>query len=435
MTFVLERLEARGFPAYVVGGCIRDSLMGIPPRDWDVASAALPEEVASIFADRRVIETGKRHGTLTVFFSKGPVEVTTFRCDGEYLDGRRPETVRFINSLENDLARRDFTMNAIAFRRKDGIVDSFGGCRDIAAKVLRSVGEPDIRLAEDALRIMRALRFSATLGFDIDESLAASLHANGRLLTRIAPERITIELLRMLGGAHVLPVLLAYPDVLAVVVPEIAATVGHDQKNRYHRYDVWEHTAHAVAAARPDPLVRLALLMHDLGKPDSFSTDAEGRGHFYGHDRRGAEIARRRLTKLRLSKKTVDCVACLVREHQKPLAPEGVLKWLNYLGEERLRLLIDMKRGDIAAHADDVVEGGLANLDRCEERLDELIAQQACFSLRDLAVDGNDIKELGLPKGRRVGEMLDALLAAVLEGEVANERAELLARARRLLGL
>jgi tRNA nucleotidyltransferase (CCA-adding enzyme) len=420
-------LENEGFPAYVVGGCVRDTLMGIAPHDWDVACAALPAQVAKLFSDARIVETGLRHGTLTIIFPEGSVEVTTFRSDGEYLDGRHPERVRFVATIEEDLARRDFTMNALAFNERAGFIDPFKGRQDIADRVVRAVGDPDQRLQEDALRIMRALRFAAVLGFAIDEGLARSIHENRLLLTRIASERIANELLKMLVGSYILAVLLAYPDVFAVFLPEITATVGHDQKSLYHRYDIWEHTARAVAAAKPDPLIRLALLMHDLGKPDSFFVGADGRGHFYGHDERGEEIARVRLKALRFSNEMLDQVATAVRDHQKPLAPDTMLRWLNRLGERRLRMLIEVKRGDLAAHADNVVAPGLARLALCEDRLNELIEEQACFRRRDLAINGNDLKAQGFKEGKEIGRILALLLDAVIEGSVENTPDALLA--------
>jgi tRNA nucleotidyltransferase (CCA-adding enzyme) len=430
----LRCLEDKGFAAYVVGGCVRDALMGKPPHDWDIATSALPAEVAGAFegatGGARVLPTGIRHGTLTILLPEGHVEVTSFRSDGDYLDARHPEDVRFVLSVEDDLSRRDFTMNALAFNPRVGLIDPFGGRDDIEARLIRAVGEADERLREDALRIMRALRFSATLGFAIEGRLAAALHRNRALLSRLAPERVAGELLRMLVGGDVLSVLLGYPDVLAAVVPEIEAAIGHEQRTPYHKYDVWEHTARAVAAAKPDPLVRLALLLHDLGKPASFTVDADGRGHFRGHDVRGELLARRRLRALRLDNDTQKRVAQLVGHHQKALRPQDMLRWLNRLGERQLRLLIEVKRGDIAAHADDVARLGGERMDACESRLDELLSERACFSLRDLAVNGDDLKTIGLEEGRALGEVLAALLDAVIDGDLENERDQLLAAAR-----
>ncbi|MDR2586859.1 MAG: HD domain-containing protein [Coriobacteriales bacterium] len=434
ITQALSCLESKGHSAYVVGGCVRDVLLGVSPHDWDLATSALPAQVAEAFTegfeDAHILETGLRHGTLTILLPEGAVEVTTFRSEGEYLDNRRPAHVRFDVGAEEDFARRDFTMNALAFNPRTGLTDPFGGRRDIETRVIRAVGDPSERLREDALRIMRALRFAATLGFSLDERLADALHENRDLLARIAPERLSNELLRMLAGPHVLPVLLAYPDVLTVFVPEIGPAIGHEQNTPYHRYDVWAHTAHAVAAAKPDPLVRLALLMHDLGKPDCFTLDENGRAHFYGHDERGELLARERLAALRLSGDAQKQVTQLVRYHQRPLKPEGMLRWLNRLGEQQLRLLIEVKRGDIAAHADDVAHRGLERMDACEARLDELVAEQACFRLRDLAVGGDDLKAIGFTEGQELGRALAALLDAVMDGELQNDRDQLLTTAK-----
>jgi tRNA nucleotidyltransferase (CCA-adding enzyme) len=426
---ILRRLEEAGYAAYVVGGCVRDTLMGQEPHDWDIATAATPEQVKQVFADARILETGLQHGTLTLLLPGCCAEVTTFRADGTYLDGRRPQSVCYLTSIEQDLARRDFTMNALAYSENSGFVDPFGGRSDIAAKLVRSVGNPDERLHEDALRIMRALRFSSTLGFRIDEELSTSLHINAGLLARIAPERLCDELLKLLAGSHVLAVLLAYPDVLAVPIPEISPTVGHDQRTPYHRLDIWEHTAHAVAASRADAPVRLTLLMHDLGKPETFFIDDNGQGHFYGHDKRGAEIARDRLQALRMSSRYIDAVSQAVRYHQLGLRPENLQKWLSRLGEDMVRLLIEVKRGDLAAHTETVASKGLTHMDACERRLDELIAEQACFKLSDLAVNGTDLVGIGIAQGPEIGRILTYLLESVCEGELENTRPTLLAAA------
>jgi tRNA nucleotidyltransferase (CCA-adding enzyme) len=426
---ILRRLEEAGYAAYVVGGCVRDTLMGQEPHDWDIATAATPEQVKQVFADVRILETGLRHGTLTLLLPGCCAEVTTFRADGAYLDGRRPQSVCYLTNIEQDLARRDFTMNALAYSESSGFVDPFGGRSDIAARLIRSVGNPDERLREDALRIMRALRFASTLGFRIDDGLSASLHTNAGLLARIAPERLCDELLKLLVGSHVLAVLLAYPDVLAVPIPEIAPTVGHDQRTPYHRFDIWEHTAHAVAASRADALVRLTLLMHDLGKPETFFIDDNGQGHFYGHDKRGAEIARDRLQALRMSSRNIDAVSQAVRYHQLGLKPENLQKWLARLGEDMVRLLIEVKRGDLAAHTEAVASKGFAHMDACERRLDELIAEQACFKLSDLAVNGTDLVGIGIAQGPEVGRILTYLLESVCEGELENTHSVLLAAA------
>jgi tRNA nucleotidyltransferase (CCA-adding enzyme) len=428
----ITRLEEAGFSAYVVGGCVRDTLRGVTPHDWDIATAAHPMHVHQVFAEEKLYDIGLQHGTVAVGSPEGLVEITTFRRDGAYLDNRRPAHVGFIDSLEEDLARRDFTMNAIAYNPHRGYVDPYGGCEAIAGREITSVGNPDKRLAEDALRIMRALRFSAVLGFAIDPRLSASLHANKDLLRNIAPERISRELLRMLVGENVLPVLLEYPDVLAVFIPEIGPTIGLDQKSVYHVHDVWTHIAHAVAAGKPDTTVRLALLFHDLGKPETFFLDEEGRGHFYGHDKAGEQIVRKRLKTLKFDTATTELVAQAVSYHQIKFAPENMRRQLSRFGEPMVRLLIEVKRGDLAAHAPHIANDRHAKMLACEAKVDELITQEACFSLKDLALNGDDLKELGVPQGAEIGRILDFLLNAVVEDEVANTREALLEKLKEL---
>jgi tRNA nucleotidyltransferase (CCA-adding enzyme) len=311
------------------------------------------------------------------------------------------------------------------------LIDPYDGQADLAARLLRAVGQPELRLAEDALRIMRALRFSSTLGFSIETELAHALHEQKQSLMQVSAERVQHELMRLLAGDNVLQVLLEYPDVLAVWIPEIAAAVGFDQKSPWHRYDVWLHTAYALASASAeDPLIRLTLLFHDLGKPGTFSLDAEGRGHFYGHAELGEQIARDRLTALRFDARTVKLVAELIKYHLSALKPESVRRWLGKLGEEQLRRLIEVKRGDMSSHSEVVVDDRLTKLASVEQTLDELIASDACFKLCDLAIDGDDLIALGMTPGPALGRMLDRLFDAVMDEELPNERASLLALAR-----
>ena len=426
----IERIEEAGHVAYLVGGCTRDSIMGIPVNDWDIACSAPPDIVKEVFKEKRVIDIGIQHGTIAVMFDEGLIEVTTFRTEGEYLDHRRPETVGFVNTIEEDLLRRDFSMNAIAFNPKTGFIDPYQGRQDIEKKLIRCIGNPDVRLREDALRIMRAIRFAATLGFAIDAELSQGLHANRGLLAEIAPERVNVELMKMLVGKDILPVLMEYPDVLAVIIPEIEAAVGLDQRSKYHKYDVWEHTARAVAAGKQDSLIRLILLVHDLGKPERLFLDDEGNGHFYGHDICGEELAKNRLKELRFSNAIIDTVSTVVRYHQIRLKADNTLKWLRRLGEENLRLVMEVCRGDMAAHADEVIDEILSDLQSSEDKLNELIETEQCFKRGDLAIDGNDLKGIGIQEGRVIGRVLSYLLEAVIEGDLENTREALLKAAK-----
>ena len=424
---ILKRLAENGREAYAVGGCVRDSLLGLTPNDWDVATSALPEETERIFADRHVIETGLQHGTVTVLWDKMPVEVTTYRIDGTYSDGRHPDGVSFTQSLKEDLARRDFTINALAYHKQDGIVDCFGGQRDLADGVVRCVGDADVRFREDGLRILRALRFSSVLGFSIEKKTAESVMNSRGLLDRIAGERIQTELMKLLCGRGAVAVLREFREVVAQFIPEIRPMFGFDQHNPHHSYDVWEHTLHCVGAVEPEPVLRLTMLLHDIGKPDCFTQDANGVGHFYGHPEKGAEIARGILNRLRFDKKTSGTVLTLVRSHGLPLLPEErcLRRRLNLLGERNLRLLVRVEEADAKSKAVPD-EKYLAGLREIPEMIDRMVKQGQCFSLKDLAVRGNDLLRAGVPEGEKVGKILQILLNAVLDGKCPNQKPELL---------
>ena len=426
---ILETLGAAGHRAWCVGGCVRDALLGRAPEDWDVATAARPEETMALFGSRAV-PTGLRHGTVTIRTAEGGVEVTTLRRDGAYRDHRRPESVTFTDSLEEDLRRRDFTVNALAVDLRGTLQDPLGGRADLAAGVLRCVGDPDRRFDEDALRILRGARFAAQLGFAIHPDTAAAIHRNRALLGDIAPERIWTELKKLVTGAHAAEVLRAYPDVIGVFWPEVLPMVGFDQRNRHHCHDVWEHTLHALAAVPPEADLRLTVLLHDIGKPNCFTVDEKGQGHFYGHPAESARLAGEMLRRLRADNATTETVVRLVSWHDKniPRTRSGVARALGKLGERDLRRLLDVKRADNLAQAPEyrAVQGGI---DKAEAILDQLLAEDTCVSLRQLAVNGRDLLALGL-SGPAVGRILRTLLDAVLDETLPNQRAALLAAAR-----
>ena len=426
---ILETLEATGHRAWCVGGCVRDALLGRAPEDWDVTTAARPEETMALFGDRAV-PTGLRHGTVTVRTAAGGVEVTTLRRDGAYRDHRRPESVTFTDSLEEDLRRRDFTVNALAVDLRGTLQDPLGGRADLAAGILRCVGDPDRRFDEDALRILRGARFAAQLGFAIHPDTAAAIHRNRALLGDIAPERIWTELKKLAAGDQAAEVLRAYPDVIGVFWPEVLPMVGFDQRNRHHCYDVWEHTLHALAAVRSETELRLTLLLHDIGKPNCFTADEKGQGHFYGHPAESARLAGEMLRRLRADNATTETVVRLVTWHDKniPRTRSGVARALGKLGERDLRRLLDVKWADNLAQAPEyrAVQG---EIDKAEAILDQLLAEGACVSLRQLAVTGRDLLALGL-SGPAVGRILRTLLDAVLDETLPNQRAALLAAAR-----
>ena len=427
---VLLTLERAGHEAYIVGGCVRDMLMENRPHDWDVTTSALPQETMALFGPS-AIPTGLRHGTVTVRSGELACEVTTFRTDGDYTDHRHPAAVAFTRSLREDLARRDLTVNAMAMDVRGMLHDPFGGQADIHRRVLRCVGSPDRRFSEDALRILRVLRFSATLGgFSVEEKTRCALLSRREDLRYVAAERVREELTKLLCGQDARRVLLGSPQVLGVVLPEILPCVGFDQHNCHHCYDVWGHTAHAVAAAPPEPVLRWVMLLHDLGKPQCFTLDAQGVGHFYGHHRPGAEIAEAVCRRLRFDTAAARQICTLVRYHDRPisLTEQGVRRAMNRLGVETLRRLCAVKRADnLAQHPD--YRGRQREIDEGEAIMNRLLAQDACFSLQQLAVNGRDMMALGL-RGPDIGQMLQMLLEAVMDGEADNDRAALLALAK-----
>ena len=376
------------------------------------------------------IPTGLQHGTVTVRSGGVSCEVTTFRTDGDYPDHRHPAAVTFTRSLREDLARRDLTVNAMAMDAAGALHDTFGGREDIRRRVLRCVGDPECRFREDALRILRTLRFSATLGFAIEPETHRALRTQCGDLRYVAAERVQEELTKLLCGQDAGRVLEEDPQVLGVVLPEILPCVGFDQHNRHHCYDVWGHTAHAVAAAPPDPVLRWTMLLHDLGKPQCFTLDEQGVGHFHGHHRPSAEMAESICRRLRFDKAAAQRICLLVRYHDRPipLTERAIRRAMNQLGVDGLRQLCAVKRADnLAQHPD--YRGRQQEIDRGEAIMEELLAKDACFSLKQLAVNGQDMMALGL-QGPAIGKMLQALLDAVMDGVVENERNALLSLAQ-----
>ena len=427
---LLCTLESAGHQAWCVGGCVRDLRLGRTPVDWDVTSSALPEETMALFGERAV-PTGLKHGTVTVRTEDQPVEVTTFRKDGAYRDHRRPETVTFTDSLEEDLRRRDFTVNAMALDLRGTFRDPFGGLGDLERGILRCVGEPERRFHEDALRILRGLRFSACLGFVLEEKTASAIREKKDLLRNIAPERVWAEFSRLLTGRWADEVLRTYPEVAGVFWPELLPMIGFDQRTRHHCYDVWEHTLHALAAVEPDVVLRCTMLLHDVGKPEMFTLDDRGHGHFKGHPARSAALTEDMLRRLRVDNATRETVVRLVEWHDRniPRTDQGLRRALRDLGEADLRRLLAVKRADNQAQAHQDL---LGEIDKAEAILDRLLAEGACVSLGQLAVRGGDLTALGL-RGPAIGRMLDLLLDRVVDGDVPNEREILLKTAAGLL--
>lgn len=435
VTDALTCLENAGFDAYVVGGCVRDSLLGLEPYDFDICTSALPEQIMEVFSEKTVIPTGIRHGTVTVLEDSHPLEITTYRIETDYRDHRHPDMVEFVQHIEQDLSRRDFTFNAIAYHPARGLVDPFGGVADAHKRLLRAVGDPQKRFGEDALRILRALRFAAVYGFDIEQNTKDALVACSPLLTQISAERVQAELKRMLIGEHIGSIIHTLYPVLFPILPELKAAQGIDQHSRYHHLDVLEHILTAVEHAETELTVRLCALLHDIGKPYCVSFDDQGNGHFYGHAEIGERMARDILHRLRFDKKTTDEVCLLIRYHDTPIerTDKAVQRWMNRLGVPLFRRLLAVKYADTMAHDTALMSGRFEELDDIRARIDRLLAEQDCFSLRDLAVTGNDLLGIGIPRGKSVGECLQWLLDEVMEGHLNNEVNTLLDAARKRL--
>ena len=432
---IIQELKKNGHKAYLVGGCVRDLLMGREPHDWDICTSALPDQMKECFSQYKVIETGLKHGTLTVILDDQAYEVTTFRVDGEYSDGRHPDEVAFTSDLDADLARRDFTMNAIAMCEDGFIYDPYGGIEHIKHHLLACVGNPWKRFEEDGLRIMRALRFSSTLGFRIGITTTNAMLSSRGYLRNVSVERIADELRKILSGRNPGMKLYLYHDILTVFWPEISACVGFNQKNIHHNFDVWTHICHAIDYADTDDIiVRLALLLHDIGKPKCFTVDEQGRGHFYGHPPVCAAMADDMLRRLKFDNETREAVVQLIEHHDATIVPteKCVRRWLNKLGEEQFRRLLHVKVGDILAHNPETIGNRVEDIYAARKILKDVLAQKQCFSFKDLAISGRDILALGIPQGQKVGEILKEILRQVIDGEIENDRNALLKKVETL---
>jgi len=429
---ILRRLRQAGHLAYPVGGCVRDVLRGEAPHDWDICTSALPDEIEKVFFDLPRIDTGKKHGTVAVILDHRTVEITTFRADGAYLDNRHPAAVTFLTDLAEDLSRRDFTVNAMALDEEERLIDPFGGQEDLKQGIVRAVGDPQKRFREDGLRILRGLRFASRLGFGIEPATARAMEEERALLLNISAERVFFELKGILTGAAAGRILREFSSVIFVILPELASLAGFEQHSPYHDSDVWEHTLRALEASPPELVYRLALLFHDCGKPDCFTLDENGRGHFYGHPKRSRQIAEGALRRLRCDNATLKRVLFLVEKHDTwlPDTERNMRRLLMREGEASLWDLLLIERCDALAHAPAAQGPALANIDRWEALLTSVLGQQPCLSLKDLAISGDDLLSLGMAPGPRMGQLLNEMLEQVAEGALPNDRAALLSYAR-----
>ncbi|WRS28751.1 CCA tRNA nucleotidyltransferase [Oscillospiraceae bacterium MB08-C2-2] len=436
---VLDTLEAAGFEAFIVGGCVRDRLLGKSPHDWDICTNAQPGEIIACFGKNRIIPTGITHGTVTLIAPEMPLEITTYRVDGRYLDSRHPEQVNFTGLLQEDLARRDFTVNAMAYSPTRGLIDLFGGREDLAHGILRTVGSPKERFEEDALRILRLFRFEAKLDFTPEpETLAGAIICRDGL-SHISWERKAAELSAILLSPYPRKGLerMIETGAMEFVLPEWAPCRGFDQRNHHHSLLLDEHILKTVECSPCSLVERLCMLCHDLGKPQSFTTSQDGEGHFYGHAEIGEEITRTALTRLRYPTALVERVARLVGLHSITLEPNPrqLRRLLSKLGEEGVHQLLEVQKADTMAKAPRYIQPRLKVLAAAQRTLEEIIAAKHCISLSDLKVDGNRLMAaLGLPPGPEIGKLLQALLAQVLEDPSMNEEQVLLETAKRLKG-
>lgn len=421
----VRMLTDAGFPAYAVGGCVRDALLGKNPEDWDVTTAAHPEDIRRVFDGFSIYSTGERHGTLTVRAGETLLEITTFRTESGYSDGRHPDRVSFASTIEEDLSRRDFTVNAMAAGLDGEILDLFGGMKDLENGILRCVGSPEERFREDGLRILRALRFGAVLGFTLELETSAAVRSQKEMLSQISPERIWAELKKLLCGKDVLRILLEYPEIFTQLIPEIGDMVGLDQKTSYHSYDVYEHTARAVSNIRPDPELRLTMLLHDIGKPCRFFLGPNGKGHFKGHPAASEEIAGTILKGLKLPNTAVRRILPLIRYHDSDILPKDLPLWLSRLGESCFFDLLEVKCADEEAKNLSVSDRR-PQYAQLKQLAQELLAQKICRKREDLEISSRDLEELGF-HGPQLGRMQEELLFQVLTGNCPNRREDLLA--------
>jgi len=429
----LEMLNSAGYEAYVVGGAVRDMLMSRPAGDIDITTSATPRQTLAVFAGYKTIETGIKHGTVTVVIDGESIEITTYRTESRYTDSRHPDSVHFTTSLKEDCSRRDFTINSICYNPDVGFVDYYGGIEDIKNGVIRCVGDPAQRFNEDALRILRAVRFASVLGFEIETATKQAVFSCAHLLKNISAERIYAELSKLLCGDNVKKVLLEYTEVLAVFMPEIIHTKGFDQKNYHHIYDVLEHTAVAVENTPKIPQLRMAALLHDFGKPHTFTVDEKGVGHFYGHGNISRQLARDILTRMKVSNEDYRMITTLVKHHDTPVenTEKSVRRALNKYGEKTLRYLLRLKRADNRGQNIRDFDR-TAEYDRLEITINSVIEKQQCFSLKQLAVNGNDMANMGIPPSPETGRILNTLLEMVINDDLPNDRDILLQYAEKI---
>lgn len=424
---IIDTLEEAGFEAYAVGGCVRDSILGREPDDWDITTSAKPEETKRLFP--RTVDTGIKHGTVTVLLGGEGFEVTTYRIDGTYEDGRHPNEVTFTANLKEDLLRRDFTINAMAYNDRSGLVDLYGGLADIEKRMIRCVGDARERFGEDALRMLRAVRFSAQLGYRIDGATGEAIRTLAPNLQKISAERIQAELVKLVTSPHPDYLRNAYElGITAQILPEFDLCMETPQRHRHHCYDVGEHILHSMLGVEADKVLRLGMLFHDIGKPQTLTIDPDGTTHNKRHPFEGEKITRKVMRRLKFDNDTTDKVTKLVLYHDYDIAPTeaGVRRAVNRIGEDIFPMIFTVRRADIAAQSDYMREEKLAKVAYIEQLYREVLSHKDAVTLKDLAISGSDLIAEGMPPGRQIGETLSALLERVLDDPSLNTRENLL---------
>ncbi len=431
---IINTLEANGHEAYAVGGCVRDCILGKIPHDWDITTSAQPVDVKALF--KKTFDTGIEHGTVTVLMGKTGYEVTTYRIDGKYEDGRHPSEVIFTASLEEDLKRRDFTINAMAYNPDRGLVDLFDGMSDLKKGIIRAVGNPIERFTEDALRMLRALRFAAQLGFDIEPATYEAIKNLAPTLDKISAERIQVELVKLVTSANPGRIRDVYATGLtAIFMPEFDEMMTTDQHTKHHKYTVGEHTIRAMEGIEPDKILRLTMLLHDVGKPTCKTTDENGQDHFKGHPEAGADMARAILRRLKFDNDTISAVVNLVRNHddRPAVTPRNVRRMAIRVGEDNMDALLAVKRADTLAQSDYQREEKLQYIEDIRATFLQIQADNNCLKIKDLKINGKDLIAMGLPQSNKIGLILKNLFDEVVEEPEKNDRDYLLKRAREMM--
>lgn len=424
---IIDKLTDNGYKAYAVGGAVRDYIMAVPFSDVDITTSAKPSEMLKVFKGFKVIPTGLKHGTITILIEGESIEVTTFRTEKGYSDNRRPDEVEFVGDLEEDLKRRDFTVNAMAYNDKEGLIDGFNGVLDVKNKTIRAVGNADERFKEDALRILRALRFASVLDFQIESQTSKAILNNVELLKNVSVERIYVELIKLLTGDGVERILLDYKEVFFTLIPELKYCDGFDQKSKYHSYDVYTHIVKSVALSKKDKIVRLSLLLHDIGKPSCFTIDNNGVGHFYGHQQKGAKIAYDVLKRFKVDNYTLNTVTKIIELHdtKTELSRFEIKKFLGEYGYDFLVLLTNVRLGDTYAHAEKYIKNRETSILNLLSVAEDVISKGECYLLKHLKINGNDLRSLGY-QGEIIKDKLNGVLYKVMKGSLENDRKTLL---------